>query len=301
MGMGVELRNLKVLLSVARRGGFSAAAQELAVTQSTVSKSIRQLEDECGVELVERLPRGIKLTAAGEIVGRRAANLVSEEEHLLSELAELKGLLRGRLRVGIPPFGSSVIFAPLVGEFHRRYPGIQLELNESGAKELEEELRRGGIEMAASLIPPPDDFEWKELMEEPLMALMPESHPLANRESVKLEELAPYPFILFETGFALNVLITSAFRKRRLELKEAARSAHSDFIVALVAAGLGIAILPRLVIGSQLTAGVKSVRIDEPDLTWHIAVIWRKDAALSPAALKWLDLVHERVGTLPSR
>jgi DNA-binding transcriptional LysR family regulator len=291
--MSVELRNLKILLAVSRAGGFSSAAQQLGVTQSAVSKSIRQLEQECGAELVERLPRGVKLTAAGEVVCRRAANLAAEEEHLFSELAELKGLLRGRLRLGVPPFGSSVIFAPLVGEFHRRYPGVQLELNESGAKELEEELRRGGIEMAASLIPVPDDFEWKELMKEPLMALVPEGHPLAGRASLKLGEISPYPLILFESGFALNVLITGAFRKRRLELREAARSAHPDFIVALVAAGLGIAILPRLVIDSMVAAGVRSILVDEPDFAWHIAAIWRKEASLSPAALKWLELVHE--------
>src|SRR5271166_3237677 len=111
--MDKGLRALRVFVEVVRQGGFSQAAKAVFATQSTVSKAVKQLEDELGLSLLDRIGRHSMLTAAGEIVYRRAMAMLAERDDLLAELSELRGLKRGVLRIGLPPIGSDVLFAPM--------------------------------------------------------------------------------------------------------------------------------------------------------------------------------------------
>jgi DNA-binding transcriptional LysR family regulator len=289
--MAVELRNLRAFVEVARCGGFTAAARALNITQSTVSKAVQQLEHDCGVSLIDRLGRGIRITEAGGIVLRRAANIQSEEENLESELAELRGLQRGRLKLGLPVLASSVLFAESVAAFRKRYPGIEVELQEQGSRRLEEGVRKGEVEIGASLQPISEDFSWRSIRDEPLMALLSVQHPLSGRSSLRLEELAATPTILFEEGILLNSVIQAAYRQRKIPLIDAGRSGNTDFIMAMVAAGLGVAFLPRIIIESRDHHSLRAVEVEDLDMWWKMALIWRRDRVLSPAARRWLEMV----------
>jgi len=290
----MELRHLECLVEVVRQGGFSAAARVLGTTQPTVSKALSQLEHECGARLLDRLGDGVRVTDAGETVLRRATAMLAERDHLRGELAALKGLESGCLRLGLPVLGSSVLFAPLVAEYRRRYPGIEIELHEQGARRLEELMRSGEIEMGTTLAPVPGDLDWQLVVDEPLLALLPADHPLAGRETVKLRELADHPFILFEEGFVLNSILEKACRDQGIQLQETARAGYADFLIALVSSGLGVSVLPRLEVESRGQLSVETALIDEADLRWQLGVMWRKGVTLSPAATKWLELVASR-------
>lgn len=286
----MELRNLRALVEVARCGGFSAAAKTLATTQSTVSKAIQQLEHDCGLQLVERLGRGIRITEAGELVLRRAENMLSERESLFSELDELRGMQRGRLKLGLPLMASSVIFANLMAAFRKRYPLIEVDLKEQGGHQLEEDVRKGRIEVGATLVPNSDDFECRLVREEPLMAVLPLDHPLSERSSLRLEELSPCRAVLFEEGFMLNSIVQAAFRKRRLVLTDVGRSPNADFMLAMVAAGIGVAFLPEVILTARDHGSVRAVVMEEKDMWWRLALIWRRGRVLSPAAQRWLEM-----------
>lgn len=290
----MELRHVEALVAVARHGGFLAAANALATTQPTISKAVMQLEHECGVVLLARLRRGVRLTEAGEVVARRGAAMLAEREHLRAELAGLKGLATGRLRLGVPALGGGVLFAPLVAKFRKLYPQIEIELRQHGSVRLQEAVRSGEIELGATLAPVAEEFGWQAVCDEPLVALMPAGHALAGRKTVKLADVAANPFIFLEHGFVLNELIDAACRRRGLVLTEAARSGSADFIVALVAAGLGLALLPRLEMTTRAGLPVQAVELGEPDLRWKLGLIWRRDAVLSPPAERWLALVREQ-------
>lgn len=296
----MELRHVEALVEVARRGGFMAAAKALATTQPTISKAVRQLEHDCGAVLLTRLRRGVRLTEAGEAVARRGAAMLVEREHLRAELSGLKGLATGRLRLGIPALGGGVLFAPLVAKFRRLYPHIEIELRQHGSVRLQEAVRAGEIELGATLAPAPEEFGWQPVCDEPLMALVPAGHALAARKSVKLADIASSPFVFFEQEFVLNGLIDAACRRRGLTLSAAARSGSADFIVALVAAGLGLALLPRLEMATRSGLPVKAVELAEPDLRWTLGLIWRRDAVLSPPAERWLALVREQFKPTPT-
>ena len=287
----MDLRTLQAFVEVVRQGGFSAAAKVLFASQPTISKAVRQLEDEVGMALLDRVGHKVRPTVAGERVFRRAVTMLAERDNLQNELAELSGLKRGRLRLGLARLGSSILFARLVTDFRRRYPGIAVELVEHGSLFLEQALREGALDLAMCMLPVPDDLAWEQVHDEPLMALLPMGHALAGRLSVTLAELADSPFILFEQGFALNPQILAACQRSGFTPQVAAYSGQSEFIQALVAAGLGVAFLPRLVC-QGVQAPVTCVLLDDSQLRWRITLAWQRDNHLSPAARAYLELAQ---------
>lgn len=293
----MELRHLRIFAEVVKQGGFSAAAKTLGSTQSTVSKVIQQLEHDCGMPLLDRLPHGIKPTDTGEAVLQRARTMLAEQERLESDLAARRGLEIGSLRIGVPPLGSATIFAPLIAKYRKLHPGIRIDLLEEGSNRLESAVQSGEIEVGGTLLPAPESLAWQPVREEPMMALLPAGHPLWGRKSIEFFELDGNPCILFERGFALNAIIASACRKKGIELHEVARSSQAEFIIALVAAGLGIALLPRIIATSH--GGVKAVLIEDSDLLWRLGLIWRQGSPLSRQAQNWVDLVRKHSSPAP--
>jgi DNA-binding transcriptional LysR family regulator len=296
MRIEIDLRRLRFFVEVVRQGGFSRAAKVVFATQPTVSKAVRQLEDELGVALLERVGRRGELTAAGKIVYRRALGLLAGGEELVAELDELRGLKRGTLQLGFPRVGSSALFAAMFASFRRRYPAIDVKLAVHDSKRLEESLRSGELDLAALVHPTPEGFDSQEVRTDPLVVLLPRAHALAGRKAVRLESLAALPFILFEEGFALNEVILDACRSKAIAPQIAARSGQVDFIFELVAAGAGIAFLPRVLAGQRPHRLVRCVPLDEPKCQWRIALAWRRGGSLSHAARAWLAHAREQPG-----
>ena len=291
----MELRVLRAFVEVVRQGGFTAAAKVIFATQSTVTKAVKQLEDEIGMPLLLRVGHTVRLTEAGEVVYRRALTMLGERDHLLAEIGEFKGVRRGTLKIGLPTVGSSILFAPLFAKFRRLHPNVDIVLQEQGGDRLKEMVMSAELDLAAFLLPVEDTFAAQAVCNEPMMALLPHDHPLAraDRRSVRLLELADSPLILFQKGFSLNQIIENACRERGFVPREAARSAQPEFIVALVAAGLGVAMLPRLVVNRVSNPAVHIALIDEEDLRWRLGMVWRKGAHLPFAASAWLKLTDE--------
>ena len=290
----MELRVLRAFVEVVRQGGFTAAAKVIFATQSTVTKAVKQLEDEIGMPLILRIGHTVRLTEAGEVVYRRALAMLGERDHILAEIAEFKGLRRGTLKIGLPTVGSSILFAPLFAKFRRLHPDIDIVLQEQGGDRLKEMVLSSELDLAAFLLPVEDIFTAQAVCNEPMMALLPHDHPLAlaGRASVRLAELADSPMILFQKEFSLNQVIEDACRKRGFMPREAARSAQPEFIVALVAAGLGIAMLPRLVAHRTSNPAIHLAQIEDEDLRWRLGMVWRKGAHLPFAASAWLKLTE---------
>jgi DNA-binding transcriptional LysR family regulator len=291
--MAMELRTLRAFVEVVRQGGFSQAAKVVFATQSTVSKAVKQLEDELGLLLLDRIGHRSELTAAGEIVYRRALAILAERDDLITELDELRGLKRGVLRLGLPPLGSDILFGPVFAAYRSRYPGIEIRLAEHGSKRLEEDVLAGEIDLAATLLPVSDLFECQHVRREPIVVLLGAGHALADREQVDLTSLASSPFILFDPGFAMNSLILAACRKAAITPQIAARSGQIDFIVELVASGMGVGFLPRMIAEQRRHSGVRYALLADPDTNWDLVLIWRRGGYLSHAAKIWLAMVRD--------
>ncbi|WP_339530729.1 LysR family transcriptional regulator [Pseudomonas mucidolens] len=295
----MNLRTLRTFVEVVRQGGFSQAAEVVSLTQSSVSKAVRTLEDELGTPLFNRIGHKSELTAAGEIAYRRALVLLAERSDLVAEINDLLGLKRGVLRIGLPPVGSGELFAAMFALYRRRYPDIEIQLIEHGSKKLAQCLQAGQVDLAALLVPVEGEFEYQDVRVEPLMVVMPVDHPLAGRAQVNFSDLADSPFILYEAGFALNPIILNACERRGVVPRVTARSAQIDFIVDLVSAGLGVAFLPQMLAYKHRHPGIALTPLDEPRTDWHIALAWRRHAHLPQAARAWLELARE-MGNVPA-
>ncbi|MQU08935.1 LysR family transcriptional regulator [Pseudomonas helleri] len=289
----MNLRTLRVFVEVVRQGGFSQAAEVVSLTQSSVSKAVRTLEDELGTPLLNRIGHKSELTAAGEIAFRRALVLLAERNDLIAEINDLRDLKGGTLRIGLPPVGCGVLFAQMFATYRSRYPRVNIELIEHGSKKLRECLEAGEVDLAALLIPIDETFAYQQVRNEPLVAVLPGAHSLSQRKRINFSDLADSPFILFEEGFALNALIMAACDRRGIVPRVTARSGQIDFIADLVAAGLGVAFLPRMLAQKHKHAGIALVPLEEPDTDWNIALAWRAGAHLPPAAIAWLELAKE--------
>lgn len=290
----MELRALRFFVEVVRQGGFSQAAKHLFSTQSTMSKAVQQLENEMGLRLLERTTgRSPTLTDAGKIVYSRATALLVGRDDMMTELNELRGLKRGTLRLGLPIIGSSLLFAKLFATYRRVYPGVEIILCEHGSKKLEEMLLANEIDLAASLLPADDAFDYQSVRKDPIDLLVPEDHPLAARESVTWKELQDLPFILFGPEVALNPLVLQACEQNGFTPTLAASSHQIDFVIELVAAHAGISFLPRLIWDQRIQKGIRNIPVIAPSLEWNIAIIWRRGGYISHAAQAWLDLAKK--------
>lgn len=288
----MELRTLRAFVEVVRQGGFTQAGKTVFLSQSAVSKAVRQLEQELGVTLLDRNGHKSSMTDAGAVVYQRALRMLAEQDDLKTELAELQGLTKGVLRLGLPPIGSDALFAPLFAIYRRLYPGIDIQLEEHGSKKLEDMVLNGEVDLGATLLPAPDEFEWQKVREEPIDVLIPASHPLAAQPVIALANLQDMPFILFDSAFALNPIILNACRSQGFTPTIAARSSQINFIVELVNAGLGVGFLPRLIARQRIRPGVKHITLTKPALSWDMAWVWRRGSYLPHAARAWLELAN---------
>jgi DNA-binding transcriptional LysR family regulator len=293
MRIPLDLRRLSIFIQVVKQGSFSKAAKVVFATQPTVSKAVMQLESEIGVPLLNRIGHRSELTAAGEIVFRRALSLLADSENLIAELDDLQGLKRGTLRIGFPRLGSSALYAALYVSFRRRYPDIDVHISVHDSVYLEELLRAGDIDLGLLVHPASQEFAWQDVRTDPLVVLMPPHHQLAGQKAISLARLSEFPFILFEEGFPLNKVILDACRDKGITPKIAARSSQVDFIFELVAADIGIAFLPRLVVERRPHRSVRRALLADAKCKWRMSLAWRRGAYLSHAAQAWL--AHARV------
>ncbi|MGL6072032.1 LysR substrate-binding domain-containing protein [Craterilacuibacter sp.] len=286
----MDIRSLRYFAAVVREQSFTRAADVLFVTQPTISKMVRQLEDELGMPLLIRQGKSISLTDAGKVTLARAEEILQGMLHLKRELADLSELKRGELAFGLPPMVGATYFAPVVSHFCEHYPNIKLKLVEAGSLTVENQVRAGEIEIGIAVLPVnPDDFETFVVVNDPLCLIAPAGSIWHGRETVLLAELTEQPFILYPPDFTLTAHISDAFRLMEKPLHVVGRSAQWDFIAELVAARLGIALLPQRVAQRLNPEKFDIVTLADHDLRWHLALIWRKGSYLSHAARAWID------------
>lgn len=288
----MDYRALRAFVAVVREGGFSKAGKVLFATQSTLSKSVKRLEEQLGLLLLERIGHRIRLTGAGEIVYRRATSMLLDREGLIVELNDLRGLKTGVLRLGFS-LGSSLLLASQFARYRRRYPGISVHISVHGNRRLQELLLAGELDLATMLLPLPRAFDWEDVYREPLVVLMSKDHPLAKEQKVRLKSLASSPFVLLEEDSAINAVILEACRRRGVTPRIEAQSRQIDFVVELVALGMGVAFLPRMLMERRHHPSIRYAILDEPKSEWHIALAWRRGAYLSAATRAWLALARD--------
>ncbi|MBY5836368.1 LysR family transcriptional regulator [Rhizobium leguminosarum] len=272
----MELRHLRYFLAVAEEGNFTRAAGKLGIGQPPLSQQIRDLESEVGAALFHRVPHGAELTAAGAaFLGEAKASLAAAEKAKLAAQSANRGET-GRLSLG---FTASSAFNPMVSTTIRRFraywPEVQLSLTEMNTLALMQKLERGELD-ATFMRPSLDDptgIRLRRLPDEPMVIALPASHPLARRSELPLAALADEPFILFPrlVGLSLYDDVVLACRKAGFELTVAQEAPQISSVVNLVAADLGVSIVPASISQIKLE-GVAYRPIEGPPAVARLAL-----------------------------
>jgi DNA-binding transcriptional LysR family regulator len=288
----MELRALRYFVEVVRQQSFTAAAEQMSVTQPTISKVVKVLEDEIGSPLLLRDGRQMVLTDAGKIVYQRGREVLAAQAQLQAELDDLGTLGRGHLTVGIPAMGGA-LFTQVIAAFRHRYPKVELKLFEQGSRAIEAALLAGELELGGLLQPVNNDvFDLLPVSHHPLWLVAPTQSQWHGALRVALSELSGESFVFYGESLALNDIVLDACRQAGFTPSIAGRGGHWDFITALVAAGVGVALLPRPYCNRLDPAHFTVVPV-EPEIPWDMALGWRRNGYLSHAARAWLDVARE--------
>lgn len=247
----MELQQLRYVLAVARTGNFSRAAEQCHVSQPSLSQQIQKLENELGEPLFDRLRQRARLTPVGEAFVRRAARIMEEVESAGREAREARELSCGTVCVGALPTIAPYLLPEAVGKFVKQFPGVQIVVQEDTTARMLVMLAAGEVDFAIVSLPITDArFEMETLFEEELLLAVPPRHRLARRPAVTLAELEGERFILMKEGHCLGDQVLDFCHRQDFRPSVSCRSAQIETIQALVAAGLGISLVPRMACAS---------------------------------------------------
>ncbi|MCG6898112.1 MAG: LysR family transcriptional regulator [Thiocapsa sp.] len=290
--MHVSLRQLRVFEAVARQLSYTRAAEELHLSQPAVSMQVRQLEEEAGLPLFERLGNRILLTEAGRELHEYSRSVNRLLQEMQEVLESLKGVNRGRLHLAV---ASTVnYFAPrLLAIYHRRYPGIGLQLDVTNRERLVRLLEDNAVDLVLMGIPPTDvQVESEAFMENPLVVIAPPDHALARERAIPLTRLAEEVFVMREPGSGTRQTMERFFSERGLTIRPGMQMTRNEAVKQAVRSGLGLSVVSLHTIELELeTRRLVTLDVEGfPDRRqWHL--VYRRGKRLSPAANAFREFV----------
>jgi len=289
----MDLRSLRYFVETVRLNSFTQAAESLHVTQSTISKMVRQLEQEVGAPLLLREGRRLTLTDTGQVVYARGVDMLATMRQLAVEVRDTQTVQRGHLTVGIPPM-INLLFTPVLKAFRQRHPNITLTLQEDAGQAIERQVAQGELEIGMTVLPadPQLGLQSSPIASYPVWALAARGTFQKNRSTIKLKALADTPLVLLKDDFAMTRALRAAFAAAGFEPLIAAQSGQWDWLVAMASAGMGVALLPEPFIHRLAIGQLDAVKVVDPELPWQPAHVWR-GSYLSHAARAWLAVCDE--------
>ena len=261
----MEIHQLRYFVAVADEGSFSRAAAKVRVAQPSLSQQIQKLETEVGQPLFDRLPRSVVLTEAGVCFVDYARQILSSINDARRCVEELKGTVAGRLAIGAIPTIAPFILPKLIRQFQKSYPQVKLEIVEDVTDGVAHRVEKGELDAAiASTCDQAPSLKVHRLGKEPLLALVPKGHSLASKTQVKWEDLKTDRFLVLHDMHCLSRQVNELLAARRLRPELALAGSQLGTIANLVAAGIGISIVPEMMIKQQATPGCVSLQFVAP-------------------------------------
>src|SRR5258706_13519914 len=291
----MEIHHLRYVLAVARNGNFSRAAEQCHVSQPSLSQQIQKLEEELGEQLFDRMKREAKLTPHGEAFLRRAVRILEEAEAAKREAADARDLLRGTVTVGVLPTIAPYLLPEVMAQFTEKFPGVEIVVQEDTTARLLKLAH--GYEIDFALISRPIEdarLEVKELFPEELLLSMPPGHPLTRKRTVTVADLEGERLIVMKEGHCLGDQVLDFCERSDVKPKISFRSAQLETIQALVAAGLGISLIPAMAARGEREVSPEYRSLQSPRPERKIVAAWPKQRQHTRAASEFLKMIEAR-------
>ncbi|RUS49029.1 LysR family transcriptional regulator [Cohnella sp. AR92] len=300
----MDLRQLRYFLAVAEQGQVTRAAKILNMEQPPLSRQLKLMEEELGVLLFDRSGRSFTLTAAGQLLKKRAEELLGQFDEALSEIRQLEEGLVGTLAVGSVVSCISLLPQRL-REFSERYPRVTYKIQEGDHFLLGHYLDARQIELILSRLPfeaglDDDRYAVKKLPSDPFVAILPKNwFPSPPPSSLCMADLADYPFLTLKTDQTkgMHEKVIRQFRANGLYPSILCECSSVAIIIALVAAGIGVTLLPRSVIDSFPLSDIIVCSITDADFQSEVGIVWLKDRYLSKSAQRFIEMFSEEEST----
>jgi DNA-binding transcriptional LysR family regulator len=293
----MELRHLEYFVAVADERSFTRAAARLHVVQSGVSAAVKALERELGAPLLERTSKRVALTDAGAVLLPKARATLDAARAARDAVDEVRGGLRGTLRIGTLTSVGLIDVPALLGSFHRAHPDVTLQLTVStrGSLGLTDALTDGSLDLAIVSVPgrAPAGVHIRQLLAVPLELVVPAGHRLAGLEERRIADLAAEPFVDFPIGYGNRTVVDRAFAAAGVDRQVAVEVIDIGTGAGFVRHGLGIAILPRFAVREDL--GLAMLTVAGADLDWPLGVATSTVRAPSAAARALLELIDDHL------
>jgi DNA-binding transcriptional LysR family regulator len=289
----MDLGQLEVFLAVAREKRFSRAAEKLHRTQSAISQSIHKLEEEIGEPLLDRSSRDGLLTDAGQVLQEYAERLLNLRQRACDALLELRTFHKGHLAIAANEF-TALYLLPVLGEFRRLCPMIQITVSRSFASRIPDDVLRHNSELGV-LTYDPQEPQLRSIVvyQDQLILVVPPSHPLAASDQVSIRQLGAESFVAHNVPSPYREKVIQAFKRHRTPLHMDIELPTLHAIKRVVVMGNGVALVPEISVEAELARG-ELVRIPVRELRLHrkLRLIYRKSAALTHAARAFLKVVE---------
>lgn len=290
----MQLHQLRYFTAVADARHFTRAAEAVHVAQPSLSQQIRALEKELGAELFHRARGHIGLTDAGEALLPLARRILADAETARREVQEVAQLRGGRVRLGAPPSLCASLVPDVLRDFHARYPGVELQVHEDASQDLVRVLADGELDLALVITPLPVQapaLATTELLREELVAVSAPDEPApVRRRSLRVTDLRERPLAMFRRGYDLREFTIAACRAEGFEPLFTVEGGEMDAVLGFVRAGLGMAVVPRMVADRS---GLRVTHFARPGLHRTISVAHRGDVS-PPRAARELQRIIER-------
>ncbi len=286
----MDLRSLSYFVETVRLNSFTQAADTMNVTQSTISKMVRHLEDEVGAPLLIRHGRKLVLTETGRVVFARGEEMLASMRQLRHEVRDTQNLQQGNLTIGMPPM-VNLLFTDVLKAFRQRYPNLTLTLREDTGQSIERQVAAGDLEIGLTLLPtaPELHLQSEPVRRYPIWAAAEVGTFRASHGIIALSALKDLPLVMLTDNFALARGLHAAFAKAGFTPQIAAQSGQWDWLVSMASAGVGVALLPEPFVARLASVKLDVVRVVEPAVDWQVAHVWHPHY-LSRAARAWLEV-----------
>jgi|ERR1700722_13366860 len=295
----LKLKDLRYLVALADTRHFGRAAAKCFVSQPTLSAQLRKLEQNLGVQLIERQPRRVTLTPAGEEVTRHARHMLETGEAILTLAQTRRDPLAGQLRLALLPTIGPYLLPQVALKLRKALPRLELMLYEYQTAPMLEHLHAGEIDVGLLALPVNDEaLASRELYEEPFVLALPESHRLATRAQVRVDDLDGETLLLLEDGHCLRDQALEICARSNVREKQDFRATSIETLRQMVAAGVGITLLPALASrGAYAHArGIVTRAFARPIPNRRIGAVWRKSSARAGAIAALIDQIARHSG-----